>query len=242
MGGRPSCHSLSTQTSVARGGYDDDVHADGNVTYRFMRESTTDAPATNRALVTTASLGLPVIYLIEVGTSVYEPVLPVWLQHQTPGSVTVSGVPPIDSFGESVVDLRQYSRGSVQRRLHQEHFRARVLFAYEDRCCICRLRRRGLLDAAHIVDDVDEAGLAIVPNGLALCRIHHGAYDQFMIGIRPDLVVEVARDVLDEEDGPMLRHGLQAFAGAQIVLPASRSSRPDPDRLEWKFERFRSAS
>jgi hypothetical protein len=32
------------------------------------------------------------------------------------------------------------------------------------------------------------------------------------LGIRPDLVVEVRRDVLEETDGPMLKYGLQRIA------------------------------
>lgn len=78
----------------------------------------------------------------------------------------------------------------------------------------------------------------MVPNGLSLCRIHHGAYDQFLLGISPDLRVEVNEAVLEDVDGPMLRHGLQDMHGAQIRLPRKRSHHPDRDRLRWKYDRF----
>lgn len=229
---------MSTQRSADQGGYDDSVYADGSVAYRFMRDVASDAAATNRALLETMERGEPVLYLIEVAASTYEPVYPVWFTEHERNAVVVSDVGPTGAYAE-LIDLRRYRKVVGKRRLHQEEFRARVLFAYEDRCCICRLGRRGLLDAAHIVDDADPAGLAVVPNGLAMCRIHHGAYDQYLIGIRPDLAVEVAHDVLREVDGPMLRHGLQEIEGSRISVPRARRARPEPDRLEWKYARFR---
>lgn len=231
---------LSTQTPADRGGYDDDFRDDGSVLYRFMRPAASDASATNSALLETMDRGQPILYLIEVATGTYEPVYPVWFQGRDGDAVVVSDVGPVGEYAD-IIDLRRYQKVVGRRRLHQEEFRARVLFAYEDRCCICRLARRGLLDAAHIVDDADPSGLAIVPNGLAMCRIHHAAYDQYLIGVRPDLEIEVAADVLIEVDGPMLRHALQEIAGERIRIPPSRRARPDPDRLEWKYERFRSA-
>lgn len=231
---------LSTQTPADRGGYDDDVRDDGSVVYRFMRPAASDASATNSALLETMDRGEPILYLIEVATSMYEPVYPVWFRGREGEAVVASDHGPTGEYAD-IVDLRRYQKVVGKRRLHQEEFRARVLFAYEDRCCICRLGRRGLLDAAHIVDDADLSGLAIVPNGLSMCRIHHAAYDQYLIGVRPDLEIEVAPDVLGEEDGPMLRYGLQEIAGNRIRVPSSRRAQPDPDRLEWKYARFRAA-
>ncbi|MBM4721547.1 hypothetical protein GS449_26925 [Rhodococcus hoagii] len=55
-------------------------------------------------------------------------------------------------------------------------FRATVMRAYETRCAVCALAHGELLDAAHIVPDGDEMGIASVRNGMALCKIHHAAY------------------------------------------------------------------
>jgi len=81
-----------------------------------------------------------------------------------------------------------------------------------------------------------------VTNGLSLCKIHHAAYDANILGVRPDHVAEVRSDILDEIDGPMLRHGLQAVHGTKIVLPTSATKRPDPQGLERRYEQFRAAS
>ena len=127
-------------------------------------------------------------------------------------------------------------------RLHQPVFRPRVLRAYGERCAIYRLHHPELLDAAHIIPDGEPAGEPIVPNGLSLCKIHHAAYDSDLIGVRPDLVVDVRPELLLESDGPMLRHGLQEMSGVRLTVPTSRVARPDPDRLEIRYERFKAAS
>jgi len=118
-------------------------------------------------------------------------------------------------------------------------FRARVLAAYESRCALCQLRHVELLDAAHIVPDGQPNGDPVVPNGLALCKIHHAAYDRNILGVRPDLVIEIRHDVLDEIDGPMLRHGLQEMNGLLLTVPSARRSQPDRLRLEQRYAQFR---
>ncbi|MBU0954192.1 MAG: HNH endonuclease [Spirochaetes bacterium] len=66
-----------------------------------------------------------------------------------------------------------------------------VISAYQERCAICRLNHPELLDAAHIIPDSDARGSPVITNGLSLCKIHHAAYDQHIIGIDPDCQVHV---------------------------------------------------
>ena len=140
---------------------------------------------------------------------------------------------------EGAVDRRRYVTASFRQRLHQSGFREQVLKAYRERCSMCRLRHRELLDAAHIVPDSDPFGEPVISNGLALCKLHHAAFDKHFLGIRPDYVVELRGDVLEEADGPMLRHGLQGLQGQVIWVPRRPELRPDPDRLEIRFNEFR---
>jgi putative restriction endonuclease len=126
-------------------------------------------------------------------------------------------------------------------RVHQAGFRQRVLTAYAKKCTICHLRHTELLDAAHILSDRHPRGEPVVPNGLALCKIHHAAFDSNILGIRPDHVVEIRHDILDEVDGPMLRHGLQDLHGNVISLPPRVADQPDTERLEERYEQFQSA-
>jgi putative restriction endonuclease len=95
-----------------------------------------------------------------------------------------------------------------------------------------------LLEAAHIIPDTEPGGEPIVPNGLSLCRLHHGAFDTYLLGIRPDYTVEVRRSVLEETDGPMLRHGLQGVHNQRIWTPRSANLKPARDLLERRYERF----
>jgi putative restriction endonuclease len=136
---------------------------------------------------------------------------------------------------------RRYETVLVKKRLHQEVFRHHVLTAYESRCAVCRLPNPRLLEAAHIIPDRDPRGRPAVPNGLALCRLHHGAFDANLLGVRPDYVVEISRELLDEHDGPTLEYAIKGFDGEPLTVPRRRSDRPDPDLLEERYEEFRRA-
>ena len=88
----------------------------------------------------------------------------------------------VKETGQAAVDdenssgRRRYITSEYRVRLHQAAFRERVLDAYQDQCSLCRLRHRELLDAAHIIPDSDPDGEPVVPNGLALCKLHHAAF------------------------------------------------------------------
>ena len=96
--------------------------------------------------------------------------------------------------------------------------------------------------AAHIVPDRDPLGEPTVSNGLSLCKLHHAAFDRHFIGIRPDYVVEVRGDVLEEEDGPMLLHGLKGMHRTRIQLPRKAIERPDAALLKRRYAEFRSVA
>jgi hypothetical protein len=70
--------------------------------------------------------------------------------------------------------------------------------------------------------------------------IHHRAFDSFVLGVRPDYVIEVRRDVLGEADGPTLRHALQV-PGSSLLVPSRRLARPDHELLEARYEPLRGA-
>jgi putative restriction endonuclease len=87
--------------------------------------------------------------------------------------------------------------------------------------------------------DVDDQGLPFVTNGLALCKIHHAAYDEKILGISPDYVVHINPQVLIEVDGPMLKYGLQEMDRRNLWLPSRPKDRPDQDRLAARFDEFK---
>jgi putative restriction endonuclease len=103
---------------------------------------------------------------------------------------------------------------------------------------VCRLSSERLA-AAHILPGTHPQGEPIVPNGLALCGLHHAAFDGYILGIQPDLTVQIREDILTEEDGPVLRYGLQGFQGSRIHVPRKETLRPNREFLAERFELFR---
>jgi putative restriction endonuclease len=235
--------TLTILTNPA-GTYDDLVGGDGFPRYSIRRGDW--AQGDNRKLHEAFEREVPLIWLQTITPGRFVATAPVFLVGADPvaGKYTVA----LDNemrlgFKASTPLEARYAQALVKRRLHQPAFRARVIDAYRVRCAICALRHGSLLDAAHITPDAHDRGIPAVSNGLALCKIHHAAYDSDVLGIRPDYVVQVATDVLMEKDGPMLEHGLQAFHGQSLrEIPGRRALRPDRDRLEERFALFRAAS
>lgn len=143
-----------------------------------------------------------------------------------------------EAIGEDRHIRRAYYTSTVRRRVHQASFRESVLMAYGQMCTLCRLRHTELLDAAHIVADSDPEGEPRVSNGLALCKLHHAAFDNFFLTVTPEYRVEVQKSLLLETDGPMLVVGLQAIHGQTIQLPRVVQQRPDQEQLARRLDRF----
>lgn len=243
--------ALSIQTVYRAPGkdrpYNDDLGPDGLLRYAWRGDD--PAHADNRALRAAMMSQKPLIWFFGVGMgpAVFQPVFPVFILWEEAESKQFVIDPNV---GRGLVrqnspveeHLRRYLTVETKRRLHQPVFRSTVLHAYKSRCAVCSLAHRELLDAAHIVPDRDEAGIASVVNGLALCKIHHAAFDARILGIRPDMVVEVREDILEEVDGPMLRHGIQERHGQPLmVLPGNRAEMPDKTLLEMAYQHFLSA-
>jgi putative restriction endonuclease len=227
-----------------------DVEGDDGY-FRYKWRGTDSQAADNRALRVAMEARKPLAWFVGIAPGRFTPVYPIWLVGEE--SAETQFVLAFDSVMRddwSVARLphpaddalrRQYAAATVRRRLHQPVFRQRVLLAYESRCALCRLKHPELLDAAHIKEDAD-GGEPVVPNGVAMCAIHHRAFDNHVIGIRPDYIVEVRADVLGEVDGPTLQHTLQALHGSVMDVPRARRARPDSDLLSARYDRFRAAS
>ncbi|MHB8466771.1 MAG: HNH endonuclease [Acidimicrobiales bacterium] len=229
--------------------YEDAVNEDGQLLYRYR--GTDPNHHENVGLRRAMADQIPLIFFQGVEPGSYHPEWPIYVVGDNPDSLTFTAVfddPEVirpDLRGVPGADdaRRRYVTRLAVARLHQVAFRRRVLTAYRETCAVCRLRQVSLIDAAHILPDGHPRGEPVVPNGLALCKIHHAAYDHNILGIRPDLVVEIRQDILDTIDGPMLRHGLQGMHGEGLtVLPRRRDQRPSPDRLAERYDAFRSAS
>jgi putative restriction endonuclease len=238
--------ALLIQTSVD-GPYDDRHDPnDDRFTYKYRGRDPNHSD--NRAFRRAMELQLPIVYLVGVKPGVFEPVMPCYVIGDDPASLTFFLVADVEGLvaqpASSAAEdwpRKAYVTRQVKMRLHQDRFRYMVLDAYDEQCAMCRLKHVSLLEAAHIIPDRDVRGMPEVPNGLSLCRIHHGAFDVGILGIAPDYKIHLRRDVLDEHDGPMLKHGLQELHQQSIVLPRSAAHRPKQEYLEERFAAFEAA-
>ena len=190
----------------------------------------------------------PIILLTKIATGVFVPTMPVYIVGDNPVAnrfliaVDEAMVVLAGNAGSVSPIQKKYTESIVRRRLHQPEFRGRVMRAYNTQCAICLLKHGELLDAAHIMPDSHELGVPAVSNGIALCKIHHTAYDQNFVGISPDYRVHVNSDLLAEKDGPMLKHGILEMNGRMIQVPQKNLEKPQIDALEYRFDLFLKAN
>ena len=243
---------LSIKTVFPRPGarvwYDDqlEVHrqifeSDEAVEYAFMGQD--PKAADNQWLREALENQIPVIYFLGVAPGCYQAMIPTYIGGWDGNALKariIFGIPGQNELAapQNAVE-RRYALRVVQQRLHQDSFREAVITAYNGRCTISGLPEQRLLDAAHIISDKNERlGQPVVPNGLALSKIHHAAFDRHLIGIDPDYRLHVAGRLLDQHDGPLLE-ALKQLSGKMLHLPVRAKDYPDRDRLARRFERFR---
>jgi putative restriction endonuclease len=236
-------------TTTPKGPYDDFLGKDNFLIYRYR--GTDPNQRDNVGLRKVFELGRPLVYFHGLEPGKYLATYPVYIIGDDQSNLTfkVSVDDPVPAFEYAqtsvsrqiaeVSDARHaYLTSTVKIRLQQRAFREKVLDAYRSQCAFCRLKHRELLDAAHIIPDNLPDGKSTIDNGLSLCKLHHSAYDSFIIGVTPDFIIQVREDVLEEEDGPVLQHGLKGLHGSKLILPSSKSKYPSRDALDWRYSRF----
>mgnify|MGYP003416885075 CR=1 FL=1 len=193
--------------------------------------------------------GIPLVYLLGLVPGKYLPVWPVYIIDDDPANLSFTVA--VDDLSSLIKDEEKvkepdgrklYITTMIKVRLHQQAFREKVLYAYKSQCALCRLKHSELLDAAHIIPDGEPESKPTVDNGLSLCKLHHAAFDKYFIGITPDYIIEVRKDILEEFDGPMLQHGLKELNKNKIFVPSKRLEKPNPDFLDIRYQRFKNAS
>jgi putative restriction endonuclease len=242
---------LSITTAPSRP-YDDRFDDEGLLQYRYRGADPKHHD--NVGLRKSMIRHVPLVYLHGVVPGKYLAVWPVFVVGDSPHELTfkVAADDPqylytlTSEADYAISDIhdearRAYITSVVRQRLHQRGFRERVLHAYREQCACCRLKHLELLDAAHIMPDTHPEGVPSVCNGIALCKLHHAAFDTNFLGIRPDYIIEIRRDILEEDDGPMLIHGLKSLNRQRITLPSPRRFFPDPGLLEQRYALYQAS-
>jgi len=251
---KPAACELPISISTVTSGPYTDTYDSRTQTLRYAYRGTDPQHRDNRGLRRAMLERVPLVYFHAVDRGLYAAGYPVFVIDDDPAALyfsmqvddlsaalneTATGHALAEDEGEP---RRAYVTATFRRRLHQVAFRERVIRAYHNSCALCRLRHLSLLDAAHITPDSDAEGEPLVSNGLALCKLHHAAFDAFFFAVRPDYTIEVRPSILAESDGPMLVVGLQQIHGQRIQLPTRTVHLPDRDRLARRYEGFRQAS
>ena len=133
------------------------------------------------------------------------------------------------------VDLSGAALAPEQARRRDPAFREKVLLAYQYRCGVCghdlRLGRQTIgLEAAHI-KWFQAQGPDVVPNGIALCSLHHKVFDLGAFAILPGSYQMVFSQHLNGSDDAAGR--MLAYHGASLILPQCPEYLPQSDFLEW---------
>ena len=234
-------------TTSPNGPYDDSIGSDDLIRYRYRGTDPTHRD--NVGLRFAMDQGLPLVYFQGLIPGKYVALWPVYITgdaiEELTFTVSVDDPESMNSSATSELEEQHFIEGRrryVTRlnrtRMHQAGFRERVIKAYGSRCALCGLPYGELLDAAHIIPDNEPSGEPIVTNGLALCRLHHAAFDRYFLGVRPDYVIEIRPDVLGDSDGPTLQHAIQALHGHSVFLPRSAAQRPSKESLSVRYKRF----
>ncbi|HIF9274303.1 TPA: phosphorothioated DNA-binding restriction endonuclease [Photobacterium damselae] len=144
-----------------------------------------------------------------------------------------------DNFSETLEEelfVRFGFEVNTSTKSRDPEFRRKVLQAYNYKCAVCgfdlALDRVPIgIEAAHIkwkqYSDPCE-----VSNGLALCSIHHKAFDRGAITLDSDFKVRVSPAVTG---GQLVDRLIWDFESKQIQLPRERANYPAYEMLKWHF-------
>lgn len=133
-----------------------------------------------------------------------------------------------DNEPELTEDTEQFTE--TRRRARDTEFARKVRKRYNETCVICGSSRetpdgRPEVEAAHIYPR-GEGGTDDVRNGIALCRLHHWAFDTGWIAVSDDYTIRV-KDA-PERDG---YHEFKQLEGKPLTLPENGDVAPHPTYL-----------
>ena len=137
-------------------------------------------------------------------------------------------------IARAVAQERQYAVISTKRALRDISFRQRVLTVYGYACAMCGLQLK-LVDAAHVLPVLDPESTDETSNGIALCSLHHRAYDNGFATFGADYRIYLNEAMVGELkarglDGKLDRfhNNLRPF----IALPPDKRDYPAPAFIE----------
>jgi predicted restriction endonuclease len=130
--------------------------------------------------------------------------------------------------------------------LRSRAFRLAVIQEYNFTCAFCGLKinapdgRLWEVEAAHIVPHSSK-GKDDIWNGLALCRLHHWAFDVGWLTIQPDYIIDISAKLSSIPGDYGQQKGIHIFEmfydkKAKVLLPEKKELYPHPLAIAWHRE------
>ena len=126
----------------------------------------------------------------------------------------------------------------IKKKYRDSRFRAKVLSAYDRTCAMCGLQLR-LVEASHILPVAAPQSPDSTTNGVALCVLHHKAYDRNLVSFDDSYRIEVSEKRVNELTRDNFISGLIEFRAnlkPVISLPADQRDYPNPELINKSRE------
>lgn len=141
----------------------------------------------------------------------------------------------VESDDPPLKENEEETEESGSRRARSALFRRRVKQYYNDTCAVCGSTRKTPegnpeIEAAHIYPR-RENGRDHYRNGLALCRLHHWAFDSGWLSVSNDFEILVR-----QENGRDESKEFEHLEGEQLMLPSHEDHWPLHKFLEMHRE------
>jgi HNH endonuclease len=138
---------------------------------------------------------------------------------------------------------RKTSKISKEAKLRSRGFRQAIIEAYDCKCAICEMkinspdRSQWEVEAAHIVPH-NSNGKDDIWNGLALCRLHHWAFDVGWFTLRDDFRILGSKQIenLPAGFGKIANYDFIRQLSKDnliIALPKRKEIHPHQNAIQW---------
>ena len=151
--------------------------------------------------------------------------------------------PPKSKNYDPIDSNKKITKTTTESALRARGFRQAVIEAYDCRCAVCGLKIKSPdflcweVEAAHIVPN-SSLGRDDIVNGIALCHLHHWAFDVGWFTLLDDYRIQVSSKIqhLPNGFGQMGSYEvIRSFAGAvtKICLPEQAEIHPHRNAIRW---------
>jgi putative restriction endonuclease len=147
---------------------------------------------------------------------------------------TAHEIQPFEGIDHNATSVEQRTTKIARSKA----FQRRLLEIYQGRCAICanaltRQDGRTEAEAAHIIPR-SVRGADDARNGILLCRAHHWAFDNGLIGIADNLtiIVPLSTTVIAANSA------LASLAGSNLITPTNPVLAPHLDAVRWHRANF----